>query len=159
MEAEEALINRHWDRAHRIAFGILGDTYAAEDVTQEAMLSVIGNIGRFDPLRPFAPWLHRIVSNRALDWVRSRARRAEVFTDNLDAVPDIGTFADGSDPVLSAALATLTPEFRAVIALRYVAGYGTNEIARMLDLPRGTVGSRLRRALDQLRNEMEAGDG
>lgn len=51
-EAVEALIERHWDQAHRIAYGILGDAHAAEDVTQEAMLSVLGNIGRFDPFQP-----------------------------------------------------------------------------------------------------------
>src|ERR1043166_8372146 len=67
-QAVEALIERHWDRAHRIAYGILGDAHAAEDVTQEAMLSIVKNIRRLDPYRPFGPWLHAVVSNRALDW-------------------------------------------------------------------------------------------
>ena len=83
-EAVEALIGRHWDRAHRIAYGVVGDAQAAEDVTQEAMLSLTANIGRFDPYRPFAPWLHTIVANRARDWARARARRAEVSVDPLE---------------------------------------------------------------------------
>lgn len=157
----EALVKRHWDRAHRIAYGIVGDAHAAEDVTQEAMLLVVGSIGRFDVYRPFEPWLHRIVSNRALDWARSRARRAEVSADPSagarlaeDAVPN-----QPGDGRLEAALATLSPEHRAVVILRFVAGYGPNEIARILAVPRGTVGSRLRRALDQLRAELEEDHG
>src|SRR6478752_10301165 len=67
-KAVEELIDRHWDSAHRIAYGVTGDRQAAEDVTQEAMLSLTANIGRFDPYRPFAPWLHTIVANRARDW-------------------------------------------------------------------------------------------
>lgn len=166
-DAVEALIQRHWDRAHRIAYGILGDTHWAEDVTQEAMLSVIGNIGRFDPYRPFGPWLHKVVSNRALDWARARARRAEVSASEVHDLFDLpsdraGAVAEdpipgGSDPELDAALAALTPEHRAVIVLRFVAGYGPKQIGQVLGVPTGTVGSRLRRALDQLRAELEVG--
>jgi RNA polymerase sigma-70 factor, ECF subfamily len=166
-DAVEALIERHWDRAHRIAYGILGDTHWAEDVTQEAMLSVIGNIGRFDPYRPFGPWLHKVVSNRALDWARARARRAEVsasgemhhlvefHADRAAAIAEQDPFPSSSDPDLDAALAALTPEHRAVIVLRFVAGYGPKQIGQVLGVPTGTVGSRLRRALDQLRTELE----
>jgi RNA polymerase sigma-70 factor, ECF subfamily len=159
-EAIEALIERHWDRAHRIAHGILGDAHAAEDVTQEAMLSILGSVGRLDPYRPFGPWLHTVVSNRALDWARARSRRAELPIEArpIEAgaeAPDLG----GADPALQAALATLTPEHRAVVVLRFVAGYGPKQIGAILGVPIGTVGSRLRRALDQLRTELEAEDG
>src|SRR5262249_40264350 len=87
-EAVEELIDRHWGRAHRIAYGVIGDRQAAEDVTQEAMLSLTANIGRFDPYRPFAPWLHTIVANRARDWARSQARRAEISVDPLEQDSD-----------------------------------------------------------------------
>jgi RNA polymerase sigma-70 factor, ECF subfamily len=147
--AAEALVGRHWDRAYRIAYGILGDAHAAEDVTQEAMLSLLANVGRFDTRRPFEPWLHRIVSNRALDWLRGRNRRAEVAPLVAPAPSE-----PPSDPALATALASLPPEQRAVVVLRHLGGYGTNEIARMLGLPRGTVGSRLRRGLDQLRAQL-----
>jgi RNA polymerase sigma-70 factor (ECF subfamily) len=175
-EAVEALIERHWNQAHRIAYGILGDAHAAEDVTQEAMLSVLGSIGRFDPYRPFNPWLHRIVSNRALDWARARARQAEVSFDPPRADDGSGRFDEGEvaemvptaedpaqvvglDPALEAALAALSLEHRAVIVLRFVAGYGPKETGRVLGIPTGTVGSRLRRALDQLRIELEVENG
>ncbi len=162
-EAVEALIERHWDRAHRIAYGIVGDPHAAEDVTQEAMLSVLRNVGRLDPHRPFAPWLHKVVTNRALDWARARARRLELSVDptmpgGLESTePVLGEV--GADPELQAALATLAPEHRAVIVLRFVAGHGPKQIGELLGVPTGTVGSRLRRALDQLRAQMEVDDG
>lgn len=153
-ESAEALVGRHWQRAHRIAYAILGDAHAAEDVTQEAMLAILGNIGRFDGRRAFEPWLHRIVTNRALDWLRSRERRGEVPTIVAPTPPQ-----PDSDPALSAALASLSADHRTVVVLRHVGGYGTGEIARMLGLRRGTVGSRLRRGLDQLRAQLEEDDG
>jgi RNA polymerase sigma-70 factor (ECF subfamily) len=153
-DAAEALVERHWRSAYRIAYAILGDAHSAEDVTQEAMLSLLASIDRFDPRRAFEPWLHRIVTNRALDWLRRRDRRAEV---SPALTPSIGEPA--TDPALSAALATLSPEHRAVVVLRHIGGYGTNEISRMLGLRRGTVGSRLRRGLDQLRAQLEEDNG
>ncbi|MFT3866388.1 MAG: RNA polymerase sigma factor [Solirubrobacterales bacterium] len=151
--ASEELVARHWDRAYRIAFAILGDPHLAEDVTQEAMVSMLANLGRFDRRRPFVPWLHRIVSNRALDWARARSRREEIPRLVAPPVADAGP-----DPALIEALAALAPERRTVVVLRHVAGYGTNEIARMLGVRRGTVGSRLRRGLDELRTELEGGN-
>lgn len=148
--AAEELVARHWDGAYRIAFAILGDAHFAEDATQEAMVSMLAKLGRFDSRRELGPWLHRIVSNRALDWARSRARR--------EALPSFvapSASGSGSDPDLTEALAALPPDQRAVVVLRHLGGYGTNEIARMLGLRRGTVGSRLRRGLDQLRNDLE----
>lgn len=152
--ATEELIDRHWDSAYRIAFAILGDPHLAEDVTQEALVSMLEKLGRFDARRPFRPWLHRIVSNRALDWARARRRREAI--PRLIAPPSSDW---GSDRRLIEALRALPPDQRAIVVLRHVAGYGTNEIARMLGLRRGTVGSRLRRGLDQMRIEWEADDG
>jgi RNA polymerase sigma-70 factor, ECF subfamily len=170
LDAVEALIDRHWERAHRIAFGIVGDPQAAEDITQEAMLSLADNIGRLDLRRPFVPWFHAIVANRARDWLRGGARRAEISIDPLRPLSE----ATGSprqepdaqapgptpgDPDLVAALSSLTPDQRAALVLRFVAGYGPKQIGQMLGIPTGTVGSRLRRTLDQLREALEAGDG
>jgi RNA polymerase sigma-70 factor (ECF subfamily) len=152
--AAEELVARHWDRAHRIAFAILGDAHFAEDVTQEAMVSLLGGIGRFDMRRPFEPWLHRVVANRAIDWARARARREELLRLAALPVPQ-----PTSDPRLLEALQALPEDQRAVVVLRHVAGYGTNEIARILGLRRGTVGSRLRRGLDRLRTQLEQEDG
>jgi RNA polymerase sigma-70 factor (ECF subfamily) len=143
----EALFRVYWRSAHRAAFLVVHDAAAAEDIAQEAFLAAIRRLDRFDRRRPFGPWLHRIVVNRAIDWARRRQLRAE--TELLDD----GSCDDGrdlSDETL-AALSRLTPEHRAVIVLRHLLGYSPGEIAELLDLPRGTVNSRLRRGLDTLK--------
>src|ERR671931_1029762 len=142
----EALFRHHWPRAYRAAYLVVHDSGAAEDIAQEAFLAAVRNLDRFDRRRPFGPWLHRIVVNRAIDWTRARKLRAEVELTDRPA-PDRGS--DVSDDVVEA-LASLSPDHRAVIVLRYLLEYTPGEIAKLLDLPRGTVNSRLRRALDQL---------
>jgi RNA polymerase sigma-70 factor (ECF subfamily) len=147
-EALEVLFRRHWRGAHRAAYLIVRDPQAAEDIAQEGFLAAIRALDRFDRRRPFRPWLHRIVVNRAIDHTRARALRREVSAGAvLDGMP-------AADPPsgfeLGPALAALSPEHRAVIVLRYLLDYTPGEIARMLGLRRGTVNSRLRRGLDQL---------
>ena len=152
----EALFREHWPRAYRAAYLVVHDGAAAEDIAQEAMLSAIRTLDRFDRRRPFGPWLHRIVVNRAIDWVRARALRAEAGEPALE-LATADRAEDGepySQPVL-AALGELSPDHRAVIVLRHLLEYSPREIARMLDLPRGTVNSRLRRGLDQLADRLE----
>lgn len=160
-EAVEALIRRYWDVAHRAAYLIVQDRAAAEDIAQEAVLAVVQRIDRFDRRRPFAPWLHRIVVNRSIDWVRARKRRAEVAPEAGDAalVAAARAGASTADRVASdrlpedivAALGRLDPEDRAVVVLRHLLDYNSREIARMLGVPPGTVRTRLRRSLESLR--------
>ena len=68
----EALFRLHWPRAHRAAYLVVHDAAAAEDIAQEAFLSALRALDRFDRRRPLGPWLHRIVVNRAIDWSRAR---------------------------------------------------------------------------------------
>jgi RNA polymerase sigma-70 factor, ECF subfamily len=152
----EALFREHWPRAYRAAYLVVHDGPAAEDIAQESFLAAIRALDRFDRGRPFAPWLHRIVVNRAIDWARARALRAEVGDAQLAAVAEEdrphGTFS----PPLMAALGQLSPEHRAVIVLRHLLEYTPGEIAELLELPRGTVNSRLRRGLDELAEQLES---
>ena len=152
----ERLFEAHWPRAYRAAYLVVHDGAAAEDIAQEAFLAAIRTLDRFDRRRPFGPWLHRIVVNRAIDWARGRTLRAEVGEPALELAAETTTSggAPFSQPVL-AALADLSPEHRAVIVLRHLLEYTPGEIARMLDLPRGTVNSRLRRGLDELAERLE----
>src|SRR5215210_5033764 len=153
--ALEALFREHWPRAYRAAYLVVQDGAAAEDIAQEAFLSAIRSLDRFDRRRPFGPWLHRIVVNRAIDWARARTIRGEVGGDAI-AHKEARPSAPGdpySKPMWEA-LGALSPEHRAVIVLRHVLEYTPGEIADLLDLPRGTVNSRLRRALDRLRDEL-----
>jgi RNA polymerase sigma-70 factor (ECF subfamily) len=150
----EALFRAHWPRAHRAAYLVVHDAAAAEDIAQEAFLAAIRHLDRFDRRRPFGPWLHRIVVNRAIDWARARALRAEVGGEALAAAP-AGNPSHGLSDDVVVALAALSPEHRAVIVLRHLLEYTPGEIARLLDLPRGTVNSRLRRGLDELSERLE----
>jgi RNA polymerase sigma-70 factor (ECF subfamily) len=148
------LFARFWGPAHHAAWLILRDAAAAEDVAQEAFMSALAALDRFDRRRPFGPWLHRIVVNRAIDVSRARSARREVAAE---ALPESGAedIAHAIDPELLAALGELAVEARAVVVLRHLLGYTPGEIARLLDLPRGTVNSRLRRALDGLSEAVE----
>ena len=154
--AVDELFRRHWPAAHRAAYLVVHDAAAAEDIAQEAFLSALRALHRFDRRRPFAPWLHRIVVNRAIDHARSRALRREVGVEPPDSPAPQPPDRDES---LLAELAALAPDQRAVIVLRHLLEYTPGEIAAMLDLPRGTVNSRLRRGLDALAKRLEARDG
>jgi RNA polymerase sigma-70 factor, ECF subfamily len=146
----EILFRMHWPRAYRAAFLIVHDHAAAEDIAQEAFVQAIRRLDRFDRQRRFAPWLSAIVANRAIDWARARTARRETSDAGADpASPPEIPLGRYSQEVL-AALASLSPEHRAVIVLRYLLEYSPGEIARALDLPRGTVNSRVRRGLDTL---------
>lgn len=157
-DAIGSLYAAHWRRAHRAAYLVVHDAAAAEDIAQDGFLAAIDALDRFDRRRPFAPWLHRIVVNRALDWARREALRRSA--GEPDQEPSGGFEAAGGslgDDTMSA-LAELPPDQRAVVVLRHLLEYTPGEIAGMLGLPRGTVNSRLRRALDRLRTVMEAGE-
>jgi RNA polymerase sigma-70 factor, ECF subfamily len=146
----EQLFRAHWPRAYRAAFLIVHDAAAAEDIAQESFIAAVRALDRFDRRRPFGPWLHRIVANRAIDWARARTARAEVELGEPPAAAVDGHSEYGDPVPIAAGLLELSPEHRAVIVLRYLLDYTPGEIADLLELPRGTVNSRLRRGLDQL---------
>jgi RNA polymerase sigma-70 factor (ECF subfamily) len=159
--ALEALVRRTWPMAHRAAYLVLRDEVAAEDVAQEALVAAIRSLERFDRRRPFGPWLHRIAVNRAIDHARARSARPEAASGRAEeaeglagAPPEAGA-ADPRADGLDAALGSLTPEQRAIVAMRYLLDLTPGEIAIELGLPRGTVNSRLRRALDRLAGLLE----
>jgi RNA polymerase sigma-70 factor (ECF subfamily) len=149
--AFEALFRLHWQRAYRTAWLVVHDAAAAEDIAQESFLAAVRALDRFDRRRPFGPWLHRIVVNRAIDWARARSIRGEVELTSEPAAP---VAANGFDRSLVEAMRLLPPEQRAVVVLRHLLGYTPGEIARLLELPRGTVNSRLSRGLDALRERL-----
>ncbi len=157
-DAAAELFSRHWPGAWRVAYTVTGRRDMAEDVAQDAFERAFAALARFDRSRPFAPWLHRIVVNRSLDLLRSERRL--VGPEALDRLESPWRDQTGDDRRLLAAVSGLSPQRRVVIVLRYGLGYSPVAIAELLELPVGTVHSRLARALDDLRHrerEQDAG--
>jgi RNA polymerase sigma-70 factor, ECF subfamily len=161
-QAFDELIRRHQDIAFGVAVVYLGDPETAADAAQEAMIKAYRALHRFDTSRPFRPWLLRIVANQARDALKSRRRR-EGFTVYLgDFQPRAGgrtvedmVVADDEQQRLATGLNGLRPEERRVIAMRYFVGLSEGEMAEALNCRRGTVKSRLSRALSHLRLVLE----
>ncbi len=151
-EAAAALFRRYWPDAWRAAFAITGRRSLADDVASDGFERAFAALGRFDDGRPFGPWLHRIVANRALDLLRAERR---LTGDEPAETADDAPAHEAGDRGLLAAVAGLSLERRAVVVLRYGVGMTPTEIATALRLPVGTVNSRLARALAQLRAALE----
>ncbi len=132
---------------HGVCRRVLGNPDDALDATQEALLAIARKIGSFDGRAKFSTWAYRVATNAALDEARRRKRRPvptealpESSAGRLAAESGV---ADRLD--LDAALATLTPEYRAAVALRDLLGMDYAEIAEVLGIPPGTVRSRISR--------------
>ena len=147
-ESAAALFRRYWRDAWRAAFAITGRRSLADDVAADGFERAFAALNRFDERRPFGPWLHRIVANRALDLLRAERRLSD---EELHDMPDLAPVHEVGDRSLLASVAALSLERRVVVVLRYGVGMTPAQIADALDLPVGTVNSRLARALEQLR--------
>lgn len=123
----------------------------ADDALQDGFERAFGALDTFDLDRPFAPWLNRIVANRALSLVARDHRTIELDPD-LHAVDDLRM---ESARELMDALAALDPDRRTVVVLRSILGFTPDEAASVLGVPVGTVHSRLHRAMVDLRRALE----
>ncbi|HML24202.1 MAG TPA: sigma-70 family RNA polymerase sigma factor [Aggregatilinea sp.] len=156
--ALDALIDRYQVRALRTAFLITQDAALAEDVVQDAFVNVYHSIHTFQASRPFAPWFMRTVVNGALRAARRKQAQLSLENladDDLDAAEFLVDPAPGPDRLLETAetqeavwdaLSALTPERRAVIVLRFYLDLSEGEMAEHLNIPVGTVKSRLHSA-------------
>jgi RNA polymerase sigma-70 factor (ECF subfamily) len=151
-EAAAGLFRRYWRDAWRAAFAITGRRSLADDVAADGFERAFAALERFDERRPFGPWLHRIVANRALDLLRAERRLAD---EELPEIPEVAPVHESGDRSLLSAVAQLSLERRVVVVLRYGVGMTPKQIAATLDLPVGTVNSRLARALEKLRELVE----
>lgn len=144
-EAFGSLIDRHGLAARRAARAILRDEDDADDAVQEGMLAAWRAIERFDPARPFRPWLMRIVVNAALDARRrSKVRAAEPVADTLESGalgPDRMAEASLLRTRIEAGLAELPERQRVALVLFDAEGWGHADIAATLGVPEGTVRS------------------
>lgn len=160
--AYEQLVRMYQDLAARTAYVITGGAADAQDATQEAFVKAYYSLGRFRAGAPFRPWLLRIVANEAINRRRSARRqaglalRAAEGRSQDDAVPspEGAALAQDDRRRLVAAMTCLRPKDRLVIAYRYWFDLSEAEMADALGCARGTVKSRLARALARLRDVM-----
>lgn len=156
-EAFDVLARRYARRAFAVAYRILRHQQDAEDLVQEAFIAALTCIASFDPARPFAPWFFRIVVNRAVNAVKSRAARERYvrMTDTVDSGATVGGAdaaerAEIRERVREALLALPQPQ-RLIVELVDIDGRSSAEIGDMLDMPRGTVRWHLHAARAKLR--------
>jgi len=158
LEAFGQLVERYAGQARRVARAVLADPDDGDDAAQDAFLSALRHLGRYDPSRPFGPWLMRIVANAAADRRRRRKVRA---TDELSEAssgggprPDAETDLRAFRAAFRRALALLPERQRLAVTLFDVEGYSHAQIAEILDIPQGTVRSDVFHARRRLRTAL-----
>jgi len=154
------LLAANYTRAHRAALGWLGNEQEAHEVAQEALLRAYRARDRYDPSRPFYPWLRRIIRNACVDARRRGRHRALTGLDEArvaSTAPDPSERVETADAVahLRAAMEELSPEHREILVLRHFEDLSYAEIAEILGVAQGTVMSRLYRARKALAHRME----
>jgi RNA polymerase sigma-70 factor (ECF subfamily) len=163
-----ALVRRFMSDAYLIALGFAGNSEDARDLSQEAFIKAYAAREQFERGRPFYPWFYRILRNRCLNFIQRESKKHEsLFYDND---PDRERFASPSPSTLEslereervrlvhAAIERLSFDHREVIVLKNLKGYTYEQIASTLDIPIGTVMSRLyyaRKMLKEILTEME----
>ncbi len=157
LTAFEELYRTHGGRLHAVAYRMVGEADAADDVVQEIFLTAFRKLGTFRGESSLGTWLYRLGVNVCLDWLRSRARRNERRTEWLE-----GDVADPSDAAgrglgivdrldLERAIGGLPDGCRAAFLLHDVEGFEHKEIAAMLGIAEGTSKSQVHKARRRLR--------
>jgi RNA polymerase sigma factor (sigma-70 family) len=155
-------VHSYQEVAFRTAYLITGDASEAEEATQEAFVKAYRTLGRFRFGAPFRPWLLAIVANEARNQRRAAARRARLFLkvaregtpENSPSSPEAAVLTAERREELLQAVGGLREEARWAIACRYFLGLSEVETAAILGCARGTVKSRLSRAIKSLCEEI-----
>ena len=165
--AFEVFYDRHGGVAYSLAYRIVGERGAAEDVTQEAFISIWRSGARYDKARgSVRTWMLGIVRNRAIDFLRSKAGRAPKLDFDDDSIleqrpaeglTDSEALRRETAQEVRGALDELPGEQAKVIQMAYFGGFSHSEIAGMLGVPLGTVKGRMRLGLEKIRGELAEG--
>lgn len=163
--AYEELVRRYQELAFRTAYLVCGDADEARDAAQEGFVRAYGALGRFRAGAEPRPWLLRIVANAARNRRRAAGRRVNLAlrsaqdrpSDGAAPSPEVAVLADERRRELLVAIDRLADDDRRVITLRWFAELSEREMAAVLDVPAGTVKSRLSRAMERLRAAMAGG--
>jgi RNA polymerase sigma-70 factor (ECF subfamily) len=162
--ALDQLLRRHYDRVHAVCRRITGHDADAADAAQDAMIAIVRNLDRFDGRSSFGTWAYRVATNASLDELRRRKRRPvpsssddeDVRSDIADPDSSVRVDAIGDHMALDAALRTISDDYRLPVVLRDVADLDYAEIAEVLDIPAGTVKSRIARGRAALAKALSA---
>ena len=154
----DEVVAQHSTRVYRLAYRLTGNPHDAEDLTQEVFVRVFRSLSSYTP-GTFEGWLHRITTNLFLDQARRKSKiRFDALADDAETrmpsrvpSPDMQLMNQLFDDDVEAALADLTPDFRAAVVLCDVEGLSYEEIADVLNLKLGTVRSRIHRGRAMLR--------
>ena len=161
LDALGVLFERYRDRVFRTAVVIVRKSAAAEDILQDCFLKVYTNAQRIDTSRPLAPWLYRVTVNLSYTWLsRGKNRRTpldnvmDLLVSPMRQAPDRLTEQTELRQNVRKAINDLTIDQRVVVVLYYLNGLSLQDIAEILDLPTGTVKSRLYYARENLRAKL-----
>jgi RNA polymerase sigma-70 factor, ECF subfamily len=164
--AQKALFHAHRGRIYQVAFRLTGNAHDAEELTLDTFLAAFQSLGQFDGRAAFSTWCFRIVTNRSLDLLRKRDRRARYHEDlgeaGMDVISDRAAVSDGRllraelQGHVEKALGRLSPEIRAAVVLKDIEGLGYAEIAGVLGCAAGTVASRLARGRARIAAYLES---
>ena len=158
-DAWEELVRRHKRRVFNIAYQFVGRFDEAEDLTQDLFFKIHRALHRYDMSRNFVFWLSKITKNLCIDYFRHRRRENELMTDGDEILnfiesgqgdPYVGIRHKERAEFLRRGLAELTPELREAVVLRDLQELSYREIAEKLDIPEGTVKSRINRGRNEL---------
>lgn len=156
------IVNRYRKMVARTVKGMLGDTVFAEDIGQEVFIKLYNSLSGFRGEAKLATYIQRIAVNLTLNEIKRRKRFFSMFTHKGNDEMCEADVADEGDEekrdakeIVSKALMELDPKFRIVVTMRMLHGYSTKETAEILELPLGTVLSRLSRAQEQLKEILQ----
>ena len=155
--ALEKLLRSHYDLIFSLCRKLTGNAADANDATQEALLSIVRGLPSFRGTAKFSTWVYRIATNASLDEIRKKSRRpATEFNEETviaNTTPSLeDSLIDSID--IDVALQRLPEEFRIVLVLRDQLGTSYEEIGEILDVPSGTVKSRIARARQKMKEEI-----
>lgn len=160
------LVRAYQRRAYAAAYSLVGNREDALELSQDAFVKAFKAMKRFDVSMPFYPWLHRIVRNTSLNHLKKKKRRGESSLDELmesgfdahdgDYTPLDNASRDELLRHIQHAMTQLTPEQQEILRLRHFMELSYGEIAQALEIPQGTVMSRLHGARKKLKTILES---
>jgi RNA polymerase sigma-70 factor, ECF subfamily len=164
------VVDLYKDKVYVICYRMIGNRHEAEDLTQEAFIRAFVNIERYHINRKFSTWLYRIATNLCID--RIRKKKPDYYLDaeikgadgltmysqiaSDDLLPEAEVVNMELQDVIQQHILNLPEKYRTVIVLKYIEELSLNEISEMLELPIGTVKTRLYRGREALRKQLSS---